>query len=152
MTDKTAFTDEEWHAITDAPLLVTTAIYIAGEHGPISTIKEATASAKAITHPGEHGVANELIGQIVAESNTKETRHEMKEHRGPTPQAAIEGVLHDLAPAAAALQKLPADEAAQVGGWLLSIATAIAESAKTVNPDEQATIGKLATLFGVPTT
>ncbi len=107
MTDKTSFTDEEWHAITDAPLLVTTAIYLAGEHGPISMIKEATASAKAITHPGEHGVANELIGQIVAESNTKETRHEMKEHRGPTLQAAIEGVLHDLAPAAAALQKLP---------------------------------------------
>jgi hypothetical protein len=149
MTDKSAFTDEEWHAVTDAPLLVTAAIYLAGEHGPISTIKEATASARAITHPGEHGVANELIGQIVAEANTKEARHEMKEHRGPTPQAAIEGVLHDLEPAATALKKLPADEANEVGEWLVSIATAIAESAKTVNPDEQATIGKLAALFGV---
>ena len=149
MTDKSAFTDEEWHAVTDAPLLVTAAIYLAGEHGPISTIKEATASARAITHPGEHGVANELIGQIVAEANTKEARHEMKEHRGPTPQAAIEGVLHDLEPAAKALKQLPADEAAQVAAWLLDIAQAVAASAKTVNPEEQATIGKLAALFGV---
>ena len=115
MTDKSAFTDSEWHALTDAPLLITAAVFIAGEHGPISMVKEASASAKSISKPGERGVANELIGQIVAEANTKEARAEMKEHRGPTPQAAIEGVLHDLEPAAAALKKLPADEAASSG-------------------------------------
>ena len=74
----------------------------------------------------------------------------MKEHRGPTPQAAIESVLHELEPAAAALEKLPADEAAQVAVWFVAIAEAVAESAKTVNPDEQATIAKLAALFGAP--
>jgi hypothetical protein len=90
-----------------------------------------------------------LIGQIVAEANTKEARAEMKEHRGATLQAAIESVLHDLQPAAAALEKLPPDEAAAVAGWFLAIADAVAQSAKTVNPDEQATIAKLAALFGV---
>jgi len=149
VTDKSAFTDDEWHALTDAPLLVTAAVFIAGEHGPISMMKEASASARAISKPGERGVANALIGQIVAEANTKETRAEMKEHRGPTPQAAIEGVLQDLQPAATALQKLPPDEAAQVAAWFVAIAQAVAQSAKTVNPDEQATIGKLAALFGV---
>jgi hypothetical protein len=39
MTDKSAFTDEEWHALTDAPLLVTAAVFFAGEHGPISMLK-----------------------------------------------------------------------------------------------------------------
>jgi hypothetical protein len=151
MTDKSAFNESEWQALTDAPLLVTTAVFLAGEHGPISMVKEASAGARAISKPGERGVANELIGQIVAEANTKETRSEMKEHRGPTPQAAIEGVLHDLEPAAAALEKLPAEEATQVRAWLLAIADAVAQSAKTVNPDEQATIEKLATLFGVTT-
>ena len=151
MTDKSAFNESEWQALTDAPLLVTTAVFLAGEHGPISMLKEASAGAWAISKPGERGVANELIGQIVAEANTKETRSEMKDHRGPTPQAAIEGVLHDLEPAAAALQKLPAEEATQVRAWLLAIADAVAQSAKTVNPDEQATIEKLATLFGVTT-
>jgi hypothetical protein len=60
MTDKSTFTDDEWHALTDAPLLVTAAVFYAGEHGPISMMKEASASAKAISRPGERGVANEL--------------------------------------------------------------------------------------------
>jgi len=149
MTDKSAFSDDEWQALTDAPLLVTAAAFFAGEHGPISMVKEASASARTIAKPGEHGVANELIGQIVAEANTKETRSEMKDHRGATPQAAIESVLRDLAPAAAALKKLPPDESAHVAAWYLAIAEAVAASAKTVNPDEQATIAKLAALFGV---
>ena len=149
MTDKSAFDEAEWHAITEAPLLITSAVFIAGEHGPISMVKEASASARAITHPGEHGVANALIGEIVAEANTKETRHELKEHRGPTPQAAVEGVLQDLAPAAAALKKLPAEEEQEVGKWFVAIAQAVAASAKSVNPDEQTTIEKIAALFGV---
>jgi hypothetical protein len=149
MTDKSVFTDDEWHALTDTPLLVTAAIFLVGEHGPISMMKEASASARTISRPGERGVANELIGQIVAEANTKEARAEMKEHRGPTPQAAIESTLHDLAPAAEALKKLPPDEAAEVAAWFVAIAEAVAQSAKTVNPDERATIDKIAALFGV---
>ncbi len=148
MTDKSAFTESEWHALTDAPLLITAAVFVVGEHGPISMVKEASASARSISKPGERGVANELIGQIVAEANTKEAREEMKEHRGPTPQAAIESLLHELEPAAAALKKLPSDEAAQVAAWFVDIAEAVAQSAKSVNPDEQATIGKISTLFG----
>jgi len=149
MTDKSAFSDDEWHALTDAPLLITAAIFFAGEHGPISMVKEASASARSISKPGERGASNVLIGQIVAEANTKEARAEMKEHRGATPQAAIESVLHDLQPAAAALEKLPPDEAAQVAAWFLAIAEAVASAAKTVNADEQATIEKLGALFGV---
>lgn len=150
MTDKSAFSDDEWHAVTEAPLLITTAVFLAGEHGPISMMKEASASARSITRPGERGAANTLIGEIVAEANTKEARKEMKEHRGPTPQAAIESALAELKPAADALQKLPADERAQVAAWFVDIARAVAASAKTVNPDEQATIDKVAALFGVP--
>lgn len=150
MTDKSAFSTQEWHVLTDAPLLVATAVFFAGEHGPISMLKESTASARAISRPGERGVANELIGQIVAEANTKEARAEVREHRGATPQATIEGILHDLEPAAAALKKLPSEEAEHVAAWLIAIAEAVAASAKTVNPDEQATIEKLKALFGVP--
>jgi hypothetical protein len=151
MSDKSAFTESEWHAITEAPLLVTTAIFLVGEHGPISMIKEASASARSISKPGERGVANELIGQIVAEANTKETRAELKEHRGPTPQAAVESALHELEPAAAALKKLSADEGAQVAAWFVDIAKTVAASAKSVNPEEEATIERIAALFGVST-
>src|SRR5512142_3118443 len=111
MTDKSAFSESEWHALTDAPMLVTAALFYVGEHGPVSMMKEATASARAITRPGEHGVANQLIGEIVAEANTKETRAEVREHRGATPQAAVDSALAELRPAADALKKLPAEEA-----------------------------------------
>jgi hypothetical protein len=149
MTDKSAFTDDEWHALTEAPMLITALVFYPGEHGPISMMKEASASARSISKPGERGVANELIGQIVAEANTKEARAEVKEKRGPTVQAAVESVLHELEPAAAALKKLPADEAQQVAEWFVAIAQAVAASAKTVNPEEAAAIDKLAALFGV---
>jgi hypothetical protein len=61
-------------------------------------------------------------------------------------------LLHDLQPAAAALKKLPADEASQVAAWFVSIAEAIAQSAKSVNPDERATIDKIAALFNTTAT
>jgi hypothetical protein len=149
MTDKSVFTEAEWHALTETPLLVTAALFYAGEHGPISMVKEASAGARAIARPGEHGAANALIGEIVAVANDKEARAEVKEHRGATPQAAIENVMQELQPAAAALQKLPPDEAKEVATWFVGIAEAVARSAKTVNPDEEATINKLRELFGL---
>jgi hypothetical protein len=149
MTDKTAFTDDEWHALTDAPLLVTAAVFAAGEHGPISMMKEASASARAIAQPGPHGVATELILQIAAEADTKEARHEMKEHRGPTVDAAIDGAIEALQPAAAALKKLESLEAAEVAAWLVDIATAVAQAAKGVNEGEQAVVDRITTLFRV---
>jgi hypothetical protein len=47
------------------------------------------------------------------------------------------------------LAKLPADEAAQVRAWLVSIGRAVAGAAKGVSPGEQATLYKIAALFGV---
>lgn len=150
MTDKSAFTADEWHALTDAPLLVTMAIFAAGEHGPISMVKEASASARSIANPGDHGVANELIAQIVAEADTKEARHDMNQHRDKDLDVAIASALADLEPAAAALHKnTSAMEAAEVAAWLLDIAQAVAKAAKTVNPKEQATIEKITQIFRV---
>jgi hypothetical protein len=34
MTDKSAFSEDEWDALTDAALLLTAAIFAVGEHGP----------------------------------------------------------------------------------------------------------------------
>ncbi len=150
MTDKSAFTAEEWHALTDAPLLVTMAIFAAGEHGPISMVKEASASARSIAKPGDRGVATELIAQIAAEADSKEARHDMKDHRGKDLDVAIAGSLADLEPAAAALHKNASSiEAAEVAAWLLDIAEAVAKAAKTVNPKEQETIEKITAIFRV---
>jgi len=147
MTDKSVFSDAEWHALTDAPLLITQAIFVTGEHGPISLVKEASASARAIARPGNRGSADALITQIAADAETKEARHDMKEHRGSSIDETLQRSLADLQPAGTALAKLPADEAAQVGAWLVDIAKAVAGAAKTVRPAEQAAIDQIAALF-----
>jgi hypothetical protein len=147
MTDKSAFSDAEWHALTDAPLLITLGMFVTGEHGPISMVKEATASAREIARPGERGTAAPLIGEIATAAESKEARHDMKEHRGSSPDDVVQRVLADLQPAAGALSKLPPDEAAQVGAWLVDIAKAVAGAAKGVNPKEQATIEQIEKLF-----
>jgi hypothetical protein len=149
MTDKSAFTDDEWHALTDAPLLVAFVIFAVGEHGPISMMKEASASARSIAMPGDRGSANELIGAIAAEAESKEARHEIKEHRGPDIDAAVASLLEELQPVAKALQKIPEQEAAEVAGWLVDIARAVAQAAKTVNPKEQEAIDKIAATLQV---
>ena len=149
MTDKSAFTEDEWHALAEAPLLISLAMVAAGEHGPISMVKEASATARALAQPGDHGPANDLIAEIAHDAEGREARHDARAHRGKTMEAVIDSALAGLQPAAAALAKLPSDEAAQVREWFVSIARAVASAAKGVSPAEQATIDKIAALFGV---
>jgi hypothetical protein len=152
MTDKSVFSDDEWKALRDAPALVTLAVFAAGEHGPISMVKEATASARTIARPGDRGAANALIAALAKGAESKEVRRDMKGNQRSTIDETIDAALAELQPAAAALAKLPPDEAAQVGAWLVDIAKAEAEAAKSVNPTEHATIDKIASLFNVTST
>ena len=150
MTDKSAFTDEEWKAITEAPLLVTLALFAVGEHGPISAVKEAAASARTIAHPPAGGPADDLVAEIAEEAKGREARHNASQHQVSNLEQVVEASLADLGSAATALRKLPSDKAAQVGRWFTDIATAVAAAAKTVTPAEQATIDKIAALFEIP--
>jgi hypothetical protein len=150
MTDKSAFTDEEWKELTEAPLLVTLALFAAGEHGPISMVKEASASARTIAHPPAGGPADELIAEIAKEAEGKEARHNARQHQVANLEQVVEASLADLGGSATALRKLPSEEAAQVGRWYVDIARAVAAAAKTVTPAEQETIDKIAALFEIP--
>lgn len=147
MSDKTAFTDDEWHAITEAPLLISMAMAAVGPHGPISMIKESTASAKAIAMPADHGAANALIVEIIEVAKGKEARHDVKDHKAGTVPAMVDALLADLPAAAAALKKLPSDEANGVRVWLSEIATAIAAAAKGTSDEEQAVIDRIKAIF-----
>jgi hypothetical protein len=148
VTDKSAFSDEEWHAIEEAPLLISLAMVAVGQHGPISMVKEASASARALVRPGDRGAANELIAQIAHDAESKEARHDAKQHRDRTMDAVVESALTDLQVAAKALSKLPAEESGQVGAWLVDLARAVASASKGVSAEEQATIDKIAAIFG----
>ena len=147
MSDKSVFTDDEWLAITDAPLIIAMAMAAVGPHGPISMIKESAASAKAIATPPDHGAANGLIGEIVAVAKTKEARHDVKDHKAATLPAMVDSLLGELPTAAAALHKLPADEAAGVKAWFSEIAVAIAAAAKGTSAEEQTVIDRIKAVF-----
>jgi len=147
VSDKSVFTDDEWQAVSEAPLLIAMAMTAVGPHGPISMIKESTASARAIAAPTDHGAANTLIGEIVEAAKSKEARHDVKDHKASTLPAMVDTLVADLPAAAAALGKLPDDEAAGVRSWFADIARAIAEAAKGTSPEEQALIDRIAAIF-----
>jgi hypothetical protein len=150
MTDKTFFSDDEWKALSEAPLYVTLAVVAVAEHGPISVIKEAAASAKLLAQPGDRGPATELIAAIAHDAQSHDARHDAKEHRGKSPEQAVDEAVAQLAPATAALAKLPLEEAIEVRSWLLDLAHAVAEAAKGTNPHEATTIERIRVALGGP--
>jgi hypothetical protein len=113
-------------------------------------VKEASASARTIAHPPAGGPADELIAEIAKEAEGKEARHNARQHQVANLEQVVEASLADLGGAATALRKLPNEEAAQVAGWFVDIAKAVAAAAKTVTSAEQETIDKIAALFEIP--
>jgi hypothetical protein len=149
MTDRSAFTDEQWHTLTDAPVAILLALGLVGEHGPISMLKESTAGAKAIARPLHSGPADQLIAEIVPEAAKKEARHDAKQHKGATPNVVVDGLLDDVAKAVEVLAVLPDDESAQVRRWFMDIAQAVASASKGIKPSEQDALDRLRTILGL---
>jgi hypothetical protein len=149
MSGRSDFSDEEWAAITEAPLLVTMTMFTAGQHGPISAVKESAAGVHAIQNPGNRGAASALIADIVPEAQSKEARHDAQHHKGHSVDEVIDACLADLGVAATALHKASPDEAQGVGAWFVDIAQAVAGASKGVSERETATVAKIAGVFGV---
>jgi hypothetical protein len=149
MTDRSDFTDEQWHALTDAPVAIMLAVAMVGDHGPISMVKESTAGAKVMAMPPHSGPADELIAAIVPEAKDKQARHDAKQHKGATPNVVVDGLVADVEAASKALDHVPEAEAAQVRQWFLDIAVAVAGASKGVKPSEQELLDRLSALLGV---
>lgn len=143
MSDRSSFTDEQWHALTDAPVAIMLAVAFVGDHGPISMLKESTAGAKAIARAAHSGPADQLIADIVPEAAAKEARHDAKQHKGTTPNVVVDGLLADVAAAVEALVGIPAEESAQVRQWFYDIGVAVAGASKGIKPSEQELLDRL---------
>lgn len=150
MTDRSFFSDDEWAALTQAPLHVTMAVVAVAEHGPISLIKEASATAKALARPGDHGAATELVTAIAHEAQGHDARHAAKNDRGASPDAVVDEALAELAPASAAIAKLPIAEGAEVRAWLIDLANAVAHAAKGTSAKEEAVVERIRVALGAP--
>ena len=122
MADKSDFTDAEWKAVAEAPLLVTVTMFAGGPARP--DLDDQGVGRRSTRHrrSGDRGAASGLINAIAAEAQTKEARHDAEHHKGPDLAAIIAACLADLEPAAAALKAhLSPDEVQQVGGgWSTS--------------------------------
>jgi hypothetical protein len=143
VTDKSFFTDDEWKALSEAPLAVTLAMVAVGQHGPISMVKEAAASAREIAKPGDRGAATELIALLGHDAQRKEARHDVEAHKGTSMEEEVNVALDLLRPAAAAIAKLPAEEAGEVRAWLLDIARAVGDASKGTSDAETATVERI---------
>jgi hypothetical protein len=143
VTDKAFFTDDEWHALSEAPLAVTIAMVAVGQHGPISMVKEAAASAREIAKPGDRGAANELITLLAHDAQSKEARHDVEAHKGASMEQEIDVAIGLLAPAAKAIAKLPPEEAGEVRAWLLDVARAVGGASKGTSDEETAVIERI---------
>jgi hypothetical protein len=147
MTDRSAFSDDEWKAITEAPLRITMAIMAAGPHSPISMVKEAAAGAREMARPSERGPADDLIAEIAKEAAGHEARHDVSAHRGKDLAEISETSVAAVQTAVDALAKLSPDEAAEVRAWFADLAKAVAAASKSVGPDEQAVLDRLTRLL-----
>jgi hypothetical protein len=149
VTDRAAFSEDQWKALVDAPVAIMLAMTVVGDHGPISMVKESAAGARTIARPPHSGPADLLISQIAPEAEGKEARHDAKQHKGSTPNIVVDGLLADVERAVAALAGIPADESAQVRQWYFDIANAVAAAAKGVKPAERELLDRLAGVLGV---
>jgi hypothetical protein len=148
MTDKSFFSGDEWKALSEAPLYVTLAIVAVGEHGPISMVKEAAASARLLAQPGERGPAGELIAAMSHDAQGHEARHDTKQHRGKSLDETVDEAVTQLGAAATALARIPLEEAIEVRSWLVDIARSVADAAKGVTEREQGVIDRIRTALG----
>ena len=148
MTDKSFFSEDEWKALSEAPLYVSLAIVAVGEHGPISMVKEAAASARLLTQPGDRAPATELIAAMSHDAQGHEARHDAKQHRGKSLDQTVDEAITQLSGAAAALRRIPLEEAIEVRSWLVDIARAVADAAKGVTEREQAVIDRIRIALG----
>ncbi len=151
MTDRSAFSDDEWKAIAEAPLQMTIALVAAGPHRPMAMVKEVAASARAVAKPGTHGVGDELIAAIAKDASGHEARHDVESRRGESPAEIVESALAAVQTAVTALSAISGDEAAEVRAWYSDIAKAVAGASKAATSEEQQVLDRIDALLQVET-
>jgi hypothetical protein len=144
MTDKTAFTDEEWKAVLEAPPLAGM-IVLTAEHG--GSIRESFALAKAYAEARQQHGQSELLDEIVS----IKPHFERKQY--DTEQRLHDEGLQRLREAAAALESKGTPEDAEAyRGFVLGLAKRVAEAHKEgdarISPGEQSALDEIASAVG----
>ena len=102
MTDKTAFSEQEWTRVKRAPFVAGMAISLADPGGPIELAKETSATLKTVLKAAEEGGRGEFVGAVADEVTA-----DAKAHHNP---------LHDFKPRGALAGNEILDESARSTG------------------------------------
>ena len=144
MTGKTAFTEEEWKAISDGPPIAGMLVLTA-EHG--GSFRESFALAKAYAEAREQHGQSEVLDELVAE------KPHVDRHRYGTPDALRGDGVARLQEAAAALEAKGGPEDVEAyRSFVLELARRVAaahkEHGEAISPAEQEAIDTVAAALG----
>jgi hypothetical protein len=131
MTTKSDFTEDEWTALTRAPMVAGMAITLADPGGPIEVVKETTAVLKFATSTASEQ-RDDLVGEIAREIRTL-----VEQRKNPAadfkPRGAMAGkeILDELSRANEIVSaKATPEEADAFREWIMECAQRAAEAAK----------------------
>lgn len=140
MTEKSAFTEEEWQALLEAPPLAGMLVLTA-EHG--GSFRETFALAKAYAEARQRQGSNELLDEIVS------VKPQFERKRYGSDEELREAGLQRMRDAAAALEsKATPEDAEAYRGFVLGLGTRVAEAhhegGEAVSPAEQSALDEIA--------
>lgn len=167
MTEREAYSDEEWAAIVAAPVAVIAAVIGASPSGPVAIMQEVGAAVKSFERAAEERRDNPLIAALLVSLKGRFESFMGKQGDAATEQVDVIELGRDRANALAACRaareildrKAPPDLSAELRSWLLQIATAVADAApeggflgiggEQVSEQERVTLAQLAEALGV---
>ena len=172
MSLKDDFTEDEWFLLSSVPAMIGSAMSTAAPSGVVGTVKELSASMRAMVQGHADHPESALIGELLARaSNWDETKAKAKDYRERT-KARMEGanlqsreqlhelVLGDCREAARLVdERCTATDARAYRDWCVAIARKVAEAAKEgsflgfggvrVSDEERAMMGRIESALGV---
>ncbi len=129
MTDKAAFSEEEWTRLKRAPFVAGMAISFSDPGGPIELAKETAATLRTVLNAGDRG---ELVGAVAREAEADARAHQnpLKDFK-PRGALATTEILDELVAVNAIVSgKATPDEADAYRTWLRDAAREAADAAK----------------------
>jgi hypothetical protein len=129
MTDKAAFSEEEWARLKRAPFVAGMAISFSDPGGPIELAKETSATLKTVLNASDRG---EFVGAVArdAEIDARAHHNPLKDFK-PRGAMAVNEIVDELkAVNAIVSEKAAPEEAEAYRKWLKDAANEAAQAAK----------------------
>jgi hypothetical protein len=140
MTDRSAFTDDEWKTVLQGPTSAGMFV-VTSERG--GSIRESFSMAKAYTEARKQHGDSELLDTIVS------TKPDVDRARAHSPEELKERTMQHLSDAVALLEdKATPEELEEYKRFIVGLAERVAEAHKGVTDSESSAIAEIAAALG----